>query len=196
MSSDFDSAGVFEKHMYMKMSFIVSTPPASTRSLSPRYSSLTPIEIAENDDAHAASVTQLVPPRSSRLAMRPATTLPSSPGNVLSVHSGCSARIRSQASCATSSAMPARRIPWSHIGRLIRLAMAPNSSWPEVTPRITEARRRSSSPNWVRSASSSTRWATMSARSCAVSVDGTTLGGTPKLSASKSIGSRKPPRRP
>ncbi len=36
MSSDRDSAGVFEKHMYMKMSFIVSTPPAITRSLSPR----------------------------------------------------------------------------------------------------------------------------------------------------------------
>ena len=31
-----DSAGVLVKHMYMKMSFIVSTPPAITRSLSPR----------------------------------------------------------------------------------------------------------------------------------------------------------------
>ncbi len=97
MSSDLDSAGVFEKHMNMKMSFIVSTPPAITRSLSPRYNSLIAIEIAENDDAHAASVTQLVPPRSRRLAIRPATTLPSSPGNVLSVHSGCRARIWSHA---------------------------------------------------------------------------------------------------
>ena len=32
----------------------------------------------------AASVTQLVPPRSRRFAMRPATTFPSNPGNVLS----------------------------------------------------------------------------------------------------------------
>ncbi len=194
MSPDFESAGVFEKHMYMKMSFIVSTPPVITRSLSPRYSSLTPIDIAENDDAHAASVTQLVPPRSRRFAIRPATTLPSRPGNVLSVHSGCRLRISSHAASATSSAMPARRIPCSHIGRFIRLAIAPNNSWPDVTPRITETRERSRSANWPRVASSSTRWATMSASSCAVSVEGTTLGGIPKPITSRSTASRNPPR--
>ena len=70
--------------MNIKMSFNVSTPPVTTRSESPSSSSDTPIEMAENVDAHAASVTQFVPPRSSRFAMRPATTLPSRPGNVLS----------------------------------------------------------------------------------------------------------------
>ena len=46
---------------------------------------MTPIDSAENELAHAASETQLVPPRSSRLAMRPAITLPKSPGKVLSM---------------------------------------------------------------------------------------------------------------
>ncbi len=78
------SAGVLLKHMNMKMSFMVSTPPAMTMSESPRYSSLAAIESAEKAEAQAASVTQLVPPRSRRLAMRPATTLPRSPGKVLS----------------------------------------------------------------------------------------------------------------
>ena len=83
-SPDFDSAGVLLKHMYMKMSFMVSAPPAITRSDCPRCSSLTPIEIELKLLAQAASVTQLVPPRSRRLAMRPATTLPSTPGKLLS----------------------------------------------------------------------------------------------------------------
>ena len=196
MSSVFESAGVFEKHMYMKMSFMVSTPPAITRSLSPRYNSFTPIEMAENDDAQAASVTQLVPPRSSRFAIRPATTLPSKPGNVLSVHSGCSPEISSHAARATSSGTPARRIPCNHIGRLMRLAIAPKSSCPDVTPRMTDARDRLSSTNCPRVASSSTRWAMTSARSWAVSVEGITLGGIPKPIASKATGVRKPPRRP
>ena len=81
----FDSAGVFEKHMYMKMSFMVSTPPAMTASESPSCSSWMPMCIAENVLAHAASVTQFVPPRSRRFAMRPATTLPRRPGKVASV---------------------------------------------------------------------------------------------------------------
>ena len=81
-----DSAGVLEKHMYMKMSFMVSVPPVTIRSERPLSSSAIPMRTAANDDAHAASVTQLVPPRSSRLAIRPATTLPSRPGKVLSCH--------------------------------------------------------------------------------------------------------------
>ena len=55
-----------------------------TMSESPRRSSLMAIFKAENDEAHAASVTQFVPPRLRRLAMRPATTFPNSPGNELS----------------------------------------------------------------------------------------------------------------
>ncbi len=81
-----ESAGVFEKHMNMKMSFSVSTPPEITRSLCPSCSSATAIESAANVEAQAASVTQFVPPRSRRFAMRPATTLPRRPGNVASCH--------------------------------------------------------------------------------------------------------------
>ncbi len=85
-SPDRDSAGVLEKHMNMKMSFMQSTPPVTTMSESPSHSSWAAIFRAENAEAQAASVTQLVPPRSSRLAMRPATTLPSRPGKVPSTH--------------------------------------------------------------------------------------------------------------
>ena len=42
------------------------------------------VDGADSELAQAASTTQLVPPRSSRLAIRPATTLPSRPGNEFS----------------------------------------------------------------------------------------------------------------
>ena len=86
-SPEADSAGVLEKHMNMKMSFMVSTPPEITRSESPSSSSLMPMDSALMLDAQAASLTQLVPPRSSRFAMRPATTFPSNPGKVDSFQS-------------------------------------------------------------------------------------------------------------
>ena len=71
----------------MKMSFMVSAPPVMTRSDWPMVNSATAMATADRLLAQAASVTQLVPPRSRRLAMRPATTLPKIPGNVLSFHS-------------------------------------------------------------------------------------------------------------
>ena len=61
--------------MYMKMSFIMSTPPEITRSDCPSCSSLIPIDIAAIELAHAASVIVLVPCRAKRFAMRPATTM-------------------------------------------------------------------------------------------------------------------------
>ena len=79
-SPEGESAGVLLKQRYMKMSFIVSTPPVMTRSDWPSCSSLMPIDTAASELAQAASVTALVPRRSKRLAMRPATTLPSRPG--------------------------------------------------------------------------------------------------------------------
>ena len=167
--------------MYMKMSFIVSTPPEMTRSLSPRYSSLTPIEIAENDDAHAASVTQLVPPRSSRLAIRPATTLPSRPGKVLSVQARMQVGdLLARALRRRPRAPPRGACPAATSAGSAGWPSRPAAPGPTVTPRMTETRERSSSVNWPRTASSSTCWATISASSCAVSVAGTTLGGTPK----------------
>ena len=72
--------------MYMVMSFNVSTPPVITMSAWPSASSLTPAESAARELAQAASVVQFVPCRSNRLAIRPATTLDSSPGKDASCH--------------------------------------------------------------------------------------------------------------
>ncbi|MBV6414851.1 MAG: hypothetical protein OMOMHJEC_02687 [Xanthomonadales bacterium] len=189
-----DSAGVFEKHRYMKMSLSVSTPPAMARSLWPSSSSATAIASADSEDAQAASVTQLVPPRFSRLAMRPATTLPSRPGKLASCHGTYCAAIRAQASCTCDSSIPASRSARTHTGRCSRETIENSSSCALVTPRITEIRERSMASNCPRAASSSTCCATINASSCEVSVAGSCDGGTPQPSASKSTFGRKPPR--
>ena len=87
-SPDWENAGVLEKHMYIITSLSASTPPVNTRSDSCRYSRCNALCNADSELAHAASTTKLQPPRSSRLATRPATTLPSRPGNVLSIQAG------------------------------------------------------------------------------------------------------------
>src|SRR3954471_11864005 len=115
-SPDFESAGVLLKQVYIRMSFIVSTPPVITRSDCPSASSLTAIESAESELAQAASVTQLVPPRSKRLAIRPATTLPSSPGNDDSCQGTYWLAMRSQIACACGSSTPLSRSALSHTG--------------------------------------------------------------------------------
>ncbi len=79
-----DSAGVLLKHIYIKMSLNVSSPPVTARSHRPAASSSMARLTAPSELAQAASTTQLVPRRSSRLAIRPAATLPSRPGNELS----------------------------------------------------------------------------------------------------------------
>jgi len=81
-----DRAGVLLKHMYMKMSLNVSHPPVTTTSARPVCNSIAARWTALSELAHAASTTQFVPPRSSLLAIRPATTLPSSPGKLFSCH--------------------------------------------------------------------------------------------------------------
>ena len=83
-----DRAGVLLKHMYMNMSLRASAPPVMTRSEWPACSSCIAMATAPRLLAQAASITQLVPPRSRRLAILPATTLPSKPGNVLSSQAG------------------------------------------------------------------------------------------------------------
>ncbi len=79
-----DRAGVLLKHMYMKISLNVSMPPVTTTSARRVSSSIAARCSAPSELAQAASTTQLAPPRSKRLAMRPATTLPSRPGNEFS----------------------------------------------------------------------------------------------------------------
>ena len=83
---DGESAGVLLKHIYMKMSLNVSTPPQMTMSERLVSNSRQAKCSAAKLLAHAASTTQFVPPRSSRLAMRPAATLPSKPGKEFSCH--------------------------------------------------------------------------------------------------------------
>ena len=79
-----DRAGVLLKHMNMKMSLKVSTPPLTATSALPVCSSRIARWTAERLEAQAASTTQFVPCRSSLLAIRPATTLPSRPGKLFS----------------------------------------------------------------------------------------------------------------
>ena len=52
-----ESAGVFEKHMNIRMSFSASTPPVRTMSESPARNSCIAICRADRLEAQAASVT-------------------------------------------------------------------------------------------------------------------------------------------
>ena len=81
-----DSAGVFEKHMNMKMSLKQSTPPVTTIEERRLPSSRLARCAADSDEPQAASTVQLVPPKLKRLAMRPETTLPKRPGKEFSCH--------------------------------------------------------------------------------------------------------------
>ena len=72
-----------------------STPPVTTASKSPLASPCTAMVVAASPDAHAASVVKFGPRKSNRLAIRPASTLDSSPGMVSSVMSSSWARNRS-----------------------------------------------------------------------------------------------------
>ena len=193
-SPEGDRAGVLLKHMNMKMSFMVSTPPVMTTSDCPSQSSFAAIDTALKAEAQAASQTQLVPPRSRRLAMRPATTLPRSPGKLASCQGVYSPSMRPSSSTTLLSGRPASRRTLRQTGFWRRLFMDPSSSWALVTPRMTLILLLSISANWPPAASSSTRFAVMSARSWEVSVAGTMLGGTPHSSGSKGMSSRKAPR--
>ena len=78
------NAGVFEKLMYIDGELSVHTPPVIIMSLRPSTNSVIAMRIAAKEPAHAASTTQFMPPKSKRLAIRPAITLPSEPGNEFS----------------------------------------------------------------------------------------------------------------
>ncbi len=78
------NAGVLAKDIYINGELSQQTPPEIITS--DRYSSRSEMAnlIAANELAQAASTTQLVPPKSKRLAIRPAITLPKRPGNEFS----------------------------------------------------------------------------------------------------------------
>src|SRR5262249_36785670 len=77
-------AGVFEKHMDVNDALSQQIPPVRLPSEGGSGSSDIASFTAAIDAAQAASTTQLVPPKSKRLAMRPAMTLLGSPGNAFS----------------------------------------------------------------------------------------------------------------
>ena len=83
-SSSVVNAGVLLKLRYIKGELSVSTPPVIIKLERCSNSSLTAIFMAAKEPAQAASTTQLIPPKSKRLATRPAITLPNIPGNEFS----------------------------------------------------------------------------------------------------------------
>ena len=84
ISSPVVKAGVLENDMYINGELSQHTPPEIMTS--ERYSSKSETAnlIAAKEPAQAASTTQLVPPKSKRLAIRPEITLPNMPGNEFS----------------------------------------------------------------------------------------------------------------
>ena len=84
ISSFVVKAGVFENDMYIKGELSQQTPPEIITSDLCSSRSETANLIAAKEPAQAASTTQLVPPRSKRLAIRPEITLPNIPGNEFS----------------------------------------------------------------------------------------------------------------
>ena len=90
--------------------FCVSTLPTRAVSVRPRCSSLTPAWRAARELPQAASTVQLVPPRSSRLAIRPATRLGSTPGKVFSCQGTKFSRMRSQSASISDSGIPLSRM--------------------------------------------------------------------------------------
>ena len=81
-----EKAGVLEKDIYIKGELSVSTPPVNIMSHLPSINSETAILIAESDAAQAASTTELIPPKSKRLVIRPEITFPNIPGKEFSFH--------------------------------------------------------------------------------------------------------------
>ena len=79
-----ERAGVLLKQVNIKISLKVSVPPVRTMSAAPALSSDIAKWTAAKELAQAASTAQLVPCKSRRLAIRPATTLPNRPGNEFS----------------------------------------------------------------------------------------------------------------
>ena len=118
-----ESAIVLEKHMCMKISLSVSTPPVMTMSLRSDKSSNIARCIALNELAHAASTTQFVPPRLRRFDILPATTLPKRPGKEFSCHDTYESDIFCIISSVFSEFIPESSRAFLHCG------------WPSLDPR-------------------------------------------------------------
>ena len=119
------------------MSFKVSMPPVRTVSLRPDKSSRTERWMAPIELAHAASITQLVPPRSRRLHILPATTFPRSPGNELSCQETYESDISFMISSVFSGEIPEFKRAFRHFGNPSLAPRGITSSCVPVIPRIT-----------------------------------------------------------
>ena len=133
------------------MSLSVSTPPVITMSLLPDISSMRARCIALMELAHAASTTQLVPPRPRRLHILPATTFPKRPGKEFSCHETYESDILSITLFVVSGDTPASLRALRHFGKPSLELKGMTSSCVPVMPSITLVRsllndRSSSSP--------------------------------------------------
>ena len=138
--------------------------------------------MAAKDEAQAASTVKFDPPRSKRLATRPAMTLSSRPGNDSSVHSGN----RFQASSGILSMVR---------GSSQRVAyFCPKSPMPPPQPSMTLVCSLSKSPS-SQPASASARRTASSASSCIGSIEARDFGGMPNRIGSKATSSINPPQR-
>ena len=101
--------------------------------------------MALNDEAHAASTMQLVPCKSSRLAIRPATTLARSPGKEFSCHGTYPSAIRAITSSLVSGSTPDSARACRQMGWPRRAPKGITRGRVPLTPRMTLVRSRSNS---------------------------------------------------
>ncbi len=175
------------------------TPPASTRSQRPPASSPTAWSTATSDDAQAASTVYAGPRRSSRLAIREAARLGTSP-IADSGRSGPSRSVnasRTRASCPavrSGSSSPRVRTSWCAVRTRWSSRTRPGVRYPP-RPSTTPIRSRSGSRSGP-PASAMAAAATCKAISWSGSVPDTELGMMPnRVGCTSASASTKPPRR-
>ncbi len=115
----------------------VSTPPVSIMSDRYSTSSLIAIFKAPNELAQAASITQLIPPKFRRLAIRPATMLANIPGKAFSSHFTYALLIFWTIFCVSSSEIPLLLRTFSQTGYSNLEASGIPSCFAIATPKIT-----------------------------------------------------------
>ncbi len=191
----FDRAWVLLKHMYPKIEFSVSAPPAIIISARPSTSSATAIRRADSDAAQAASTVQFIPPSPRRLATRPETTLASRPGKEFSSHGANAWTYLAAMASASDALSPQLRTTSFRTGVDSRAASGCISGTGPVTPRTTPVRVASYQSDSVAPASRSRSRATIRLSVCMTLVTSSWFGGMPNSNGSKSTSGMKPPRR-
>jgi hypothetical protein len=181
--------------MKAKIVLSASQPPVSIRSARCWVSSSTAVRSAASELAQAASTVPLYAPRSRRLAILPATTLPRKPGKEFSVQGGKAAVYRRAISSASRSLSPQLRTAALSAGVWSRAASGIMLELPPQTPSTTPVRAGSYHSEVSQPASRSTSLATWRLSSWISPVASSVLGGMPNSRGSKRNGGRKPPRR-